>query len=174
MGRVLYIGEILNLGNMAKSKKDNNKQNIDIMNITLEGNLKLENKNTFSEKQNEELKIIKTDDTIMELSNTDNSDVEAVIETYDIDFGEESIFNAVRLWGAGNIKLSAYARRGTTADIEVEIELNKSGTDVYLNLQGRELRIKIEPIDSENFFMSKSPEVIYANNGVKRMAEVKG
>jgi hypothetical protein len=40
---------------MAKSKKDNHKQNSDSMNIMLEGNVKLENKNTFSENQNEEL-----------------------------------------------------------------------------------------------------------------------
>jgi hypothetical protein len=40
---------------MAKSKKDNNKQNSDNMNITLEGNVKLEIKNAFSENQNEEL-----------------------------------------------------------------------------------------------------------------------
>jgi hypothetical protein len=94
--------------------------------------------------------------------------IDSVIETTDIDFGEDTQFDVLTLKGLGTIDLYAYIQKSETESIKIEgIVLNENGLDIPLGLIGRVLRIKMIVKDSTNFKLIDDPIIYFTNNGKK-------
>jgi hypothetical protein len=110
--------------------------------------------------------------TLAEGSKSDSqktdTNIYSVLETTDIDFGEETQFDALTLYGTGTVKLEVYVRKSDTATVTIDnITLDEAGTDVYLGVTGRHLRIKLTVNTSTTFRLTEDPIIYGKNNGIK-------
>ena len=104
-----------------------------------------------------------------------SGNIASVIESIDIDFGEETMFNALNLTGEGTVDIDIYLRKETTARISLTNKtLNKEGIAVPLNLMGRHFRYKITVKNNATFKMTQDPFIEYTQNGIKNRRSING
>ena len=97
------------------------------------------------------------------------NDIDSVMESSDIDFGEATIIKSFRIWGNGIVTLSFYIDRelttlkilpGETLDL-----YGAKGLQANLGYKAQYFRWKIESTDPN--FQFKGVEILYSNKGIK-------
>ena len=101
--------------------------------------------------------------------------IPTILEIQDINFGEQTSFQKLRLWGKGTIDVSIYLDRevdavATYTDIVLD-DIGEIGTELNLGWIGTYFRYKITVKDSDTFLL-KSFELTYLNAGVKKFRSV--
>lgn len=99
--------------------------------------------------------------------------IKATLETYDIVIPNQSQVNMVTLYGTGTINAYVYMNRETTPKIsKLGITLKNDGTDIPINRQGFEFRLKIESVTSEDFKLTAEPELTVTSSGQRLRKDV--
>lgn len=100
------------------------------------------------------------------------TDINCTLESIDIPFPDRTLFSSLVIYGTGTIDLWVYNNRSDTARVtKLSKTLSENGTEIPLNIQGEEIRYKIENVSLTEFSIKKVV-LVYKSNGKKAKGDI--